>query len=171
MKIAINTLFFKHPATGSGQYLLHLLKALAEVDQENQYVLLGPDPIEQSSSALTPFLYQMAPIPGFATRNASIEKLVWEQFTAPAAAHRAGVDLYHVPYFAPPYFPRTPGIVTIHDVIPLRLPAYQASARTKAYTQLIARAAHKAALIITVSQHAKQDIIDVLKLPAERIRV
>ncbi len=171
MKIGINTLFFRHPASGSGQYLLHLLRALAEVDQQNRYVLLGPEPSLQGNSTPDTFPYQVTPIPGFATRNASIEKLVWEQFTAPAAAHRAGVDLYHVPYFAPPYFPRTPGVVTIHDVIPLRLPAYQASARTKAYTQLIARAAHKATLIITISQHAKQDIIDALKLPAERIRV
>ena len=171
MKIGINTLFFRYPASGSAQYLLHLLQALAEVDQQNQYVLLGPEPNLQSSSTPDTFPYRVASIPGFATRNASIEKLVWEQFTAPAAANRAGVDLYHVPYFAPPYFPRTPGIVTIHDVIPLRLPAYQANTRTKAYTQLITRAVHKTTLIITVSQHAKQDMIDALKLPAERIRV
>src|SRR5207253_3727929 len=68
-------------------------------------------------------------------------------------------------------FPRTPTIVTIHDVIPLRLPSYQAGARVKAYIQLVSRAAHRAAMIITVSQHAKQDIMNALKLPAERIRV
>lgn len=37
--------------------------------------------------------------------------------------------------------------------------------------RLVAHAAHKATLIITVSQHSKQDMIDALKLPAERIRV
>jgi len=171
MKIGINTLFFKYPASGSGQYLSHLLCALAEVDQQNQYVLLGPEPIERSSGVLSKFPYQVAPIPGLARRNASIEKLAWEQFTAPAAARKARVDLYHIPYFAPPFFPRTPGIITIHDVIPLRLPLYRAAARAKAYTQLITRAAHKATLIITISQHAKQDMIDALNLPAERIRV
>jgi len=41
----------------------------------------------------------------------------------------------------------------------------------KAYMQLVARAAHKATLIITISQHAKRDMIEALKLPAERIRV
>ena len=40
-----------------------------------------------------------------------------------------------------------------------------------AYMNLIARAAHKATLIITVSQHAKQDIMDALKLPSKRIHV
>jgi glycosyltransferase involved in cell wall biosynthesis len=61
--------------------------------------------------------------------------------------------------------------VTIHDVIPMRLPLYQAGTKVKAYMQLIARAAHNAAMIITISQHARQDIINVLKLPDERIRV
>ena len=110
-------------------------------------------------------------MPGLARRNASIENLMWEQFTSPSAARKARVDLLHVPYFAPPYFPRTPSVITIHDIIPLRLPQYRTDPKMKAYLQLITRAALKANLIITVSQHAKQDILDALNVPAERIRV
>ena len=171
MKIGINTYFFKFPASGSGQYLLHLLQALAEVDQENEYILLGPHPIPRKTGTLIKFPHVVTPVPGLARRNASIENLIWEQFTAPSAARKAGVDLFHIPYFAPPFFPRTPCVITIHDVIPLRLPQYRTDPKMKAYLQLIARAAHKATLIITISQHAKHDMIDALKLPAERIRV
>ncbi|HXX78658.1 MAG TPA: glycosyltransferase family 1 protein, partial [Ktedonobacteraceae bacterium] len=67
--------------------------------------------------------------------------------------------------------PGLPSVITIHDVIPLRLPEYRTDPKMKAYLQLITRAAHKATLIITVSQHAKKDIMDALKLPADRIRV
>jgi glycosyltransferase involved in cell wall biosynthesis len=171
MRIGINALFFRFLATGSGQYLKHLLNALAEVDSENEYVLLSPDALPPNSENKTRFIYLKTPVPAFARRSASLEKLVWEQFTAPAAARKAKVDLYHVPYFAPSYFSRTPSVITIHDVIPLRLPVYRTSPRMKAYLQLVARAAHKASLIITVSQHAKQDMMDALHLPAERIRV
>jgi glycosyltransferase involved in cell wall biosynthesis len=171
MKIGVNTYFFKFPASGSGQYLLHLLQALAEVDQQNQYILLGLHPVPEKIAALTRFPHVVTPVPAFASRNASIENLMWEQFTAPSAARKAGVDLLHVPYFAPPFFPRTPGVITVHDVIPLRLPQYRANPKMKAYLQLITRAARKATLIITISQHAKHDIIDALKLPPERIRV
>jgi glycosyltransferase involved in cell wall biosynthesis len=171
MKIGINTYFFKFPASGSGQYLLHLLQALAEVDQENQYILLGLHPMPATLRALTRFPYVVAHVPAFASRNASIENLTWEQFTAPSAARKAGVDLLHTPYFAPPFFPRTPGVITIHDVIPLRLPQYRTDPKMKAYLQLITRAARKATLIITISQHAKHDMIDALHLPPERIRV
>jgi len=169
MKIGINALFFQHPATGSGQYMSHLLAALAKIDPCNEYVLLGPRPVKQQSSPAFP--YQVKAVPGFAGTNENIEKVLWEQLVGPAAARQAGVDLFHIPYFAPPLLPRTPTIVTIHDVIPLRLPSYQAGTGVKAYMQLVSRAAHRAAMIITVSQHAKQDIMDALKLSAERIRV
>src|SRR6266487_2640239 len=145
MKIGINTFFFKYPASGSGQYLLHLLQALAEVDQENQYILLGPHPMPQKGAILTQFPQVVTPVPTFAARNESIEKLMWEQLTAPAAASKAGVDLFHIPYFAPPFFSRTPGVITIHDVIPLRLPIYRTSPKMKAYLRLIARAVYEAA--------------------------
>jgi len=171
MRIGINTYFFKFPASGSGQYLFHLLQALAEVDQENEYILLGSQPISENIGTLLTFPNVITPVRRLARRNASIENLMWEQFTSPSAARKAEVDLLHVPYFAPPFFPRTPSVVTIHDIIPLRIPQYRTDPKMKAYLQLITRAAQKATLIITVSQHAKQDILDALNLPAERIRV
>ena len=171
MKIGINTYFFKFPASGSGQYLLHLLQALEEVDLKNEYILLDPQPISEKNGSFTTFSHVTRPMPRLARLNASIEKLVWEQFTAPLAARKAGVDLFYVPYFAPPFFSGLPNVTTIHDVIPLRLPEYRTDPKMKAYLQLITRAARKATLIITVSQHAKQDMLDALNLPAERIRV
>ncbi len=169
MNIGINALFLQTPASGSGQYLLHLLKELKEVDQQNDYLLLGARPLARQQEL--PFPYQVHPVPAPAQRIENIAKLTWEQFTCPTAARKANVDLLHVPSFAPPLFPRTPTVVTIHDVIPLRLPAYRAGKKVEAYMRLVAQAAHKATLIITVSQHAKQDMIDALHLPAERIRV
>src|SRR5712692_4980011 len=171
MKIGINTLFFQTPASGSGQYLKHLLGALAEIDQHNEYVLLGAKPLPHNNGRQLSFPYQVSSVPAFARRDENIEKLVWEQLSGPAAARKAGVDLFHVPYFAPPLFPRTPTVVTIHDVIPLRLPLYRAGAKVEAYLRLVARAAHRATLITTVSQYAKHDIIDALHIPANRIHV
>ncbi|HEY7413968.1 MAG TPA: glycosyltransferase family 1 protein [Ktedonobacteraceae bacterium] len=168
MKIGIDASFFQFPATGTGQYMSHLLAALAEVDTKNEYILLGPHSLEIGK---TPFPYQIHPVPAVAARNKNIEKVMWEQAIGPGAAHRVGVDLYHVPYFAPPLFPRTPIVVTIHDVIPLRLPDYQPDSKVKLYMNMVARAAHRAAMVITVSQHAKQDIMEVLHLPANKIRV
>lgn len=174
MKIGINTMFFRHPASGSGQYLIHLLNALADIDTQNEFLLVGPDPLSPSVKAQlkAPFPHYVKPVTGPLGRNASLEKMIWEQWTGPGVARRHQVDLLHVPHFASPFFTRSmPVVVTIHDVIPLRLPLYRASARARVYSTVVARAAQRATMVITVSQHAKQDMIDALKIPAERIRV
>ncbi len=174
MKIGINTMFFRHPTSGSGQYLIHLLNALAEIDTHNQYLLIGPDPLTTSVRAQlkASFPYSSRKVAGPLGRNASLEKMAWEQWTGPHAARKLGVDLFHVPHFASPLFTgSTPVVVTIHDVIPLRLPLYRASAKTRVYSSVVSRAAHRATMVITVSQHAKQDMVKALNLPAERIRV
>ncbi len=46
MRIGINALFLDTPASGSGQYLLHLINALAKFDTHNEYILLGPQAIK-----------------------------------------------------------------------------------------------------------------------------
>ena len=86
MKIGINALFLQNPATGSGQYLLHLLSALAEVDKQNEYILLGPQPLKDEHAASLPFPYSVRSAPDPVTRNENIEKLMWEQLTGPTAA-------------------------------------------------------------------------------------
>jgi glycosyltransferase involved in cell wall biosynthesis len=174
MKIGIATLFFRHPASGSGQYLIQLLNALAQVAPEHEYILVGPDPLTDSvqQQLQAPFPRHVQPVSGLLGRHPSLEKMTWEQWTGPDAARRLGVDVLHVPHFAPPLFTgKLPVVVTIHDVIPLRLPLYRASAKARVYARVVARAARQATLVITISQHARQDIIDTLHIPAERIRV
>jgi hypothetical protein len=49
MKIGINALFYQYPASGSGQYLSHLLHALSALDSRNEYILFGPRPLPQNN--------------------------------------------------------------------------------------------------------------------------
>ena len=77
-----------------------------------------------------------------------------------------------MPHFAPPLrTSRHPQTRTIHDVIILALPEYRATPRPMPTRRLVAQAAHSAAAIITVSEWSKQDIIEYLRIPAERIQV
>jgi glycosyltransferase involved in cell wall biosynthesis len=173
MRIGISSVFLKYPSTGMGQLLIHLLKALEDIDQRNEYILLGPQSTPWHHAAETSFSIYTAPVLAFAARKENIERIIWEQITGPAAAHRVGVNLLHIPYYAPPLFLRSPTVVTIADAIILRSPLHRATigTHTKLYIDLIGRAARKAALIITLSHHARQEIVDTLKIPAERVRV
>jgi len=98
-------------------------------------------------------------------------KLLFEQLGAPRAARRMGVDLLHYPYFAAPVAATVPVIATIHDLVPLLLPAYRGSPFVRAYTFLQARACARARLILTDSAASMRDILRHLGIPAARVRV
>jgi glycosyltransferase involved in cell wall biosynthesis len=61
-------------------------------------------------------------------------------------------------------------VVTIHDLIPMLLPAYRGGPLVQLYTRLVLASARRAALVLTDSLASKQDIEDHLELPLERVR-
>lgn len=153
MQIGINAFFLRHPETGSGQYTCNLLEALAKVDLTNEYLLFSPGP--------TPKVFRICNL------SKNLAKLWFEQVSFPLSCRY--LDLTHVPYFASPLFPTTPTVVTIHDLIPLILPAYRSALFVRAYTHLVAEAAKRAKAVITDSQASKRDILRLLGIPPERV--
>ncbi|GAC1476659.1 MAG: glycosyltransferase family 1 protein [Ktedonobacterales bacterium] len=172
MRIAYNALFLQYPGSGTGQYARHLLQALGRVDGINDYLILSPHDIPDAPETPSTFTWTTVPVGRLDRGGKGVEKLVWEQHTFPTAAKREHAGVMHIPHFAPPLVTHgIPTVVTIHDVINLRLPAYRASPTASAYGQLVGRATKQATLVITVSEYSKRDIMETLGLPADRIRV
>lgn len=172
MRVAFNAQFLQEPKTGTGRYVFNLLSALGRVDGINEYLLLSPHDLATQPETPNSFRWETTPVGVLGKGGENVEKVVWEQRTFPAAAKRANARVAHIPHFAPPL--RTlgvPYIVTIHDVIPLRLPEYRATPAVQAYMAVVARAARKAAAVIADSEHCKRDIMDLLGIPASRIKV
>ncbi len=167
MRIGISAHFWPQFTVGSGQYLRHLVRELARLGAGHRLVLIGeqgafhgdPPPVET-------YEVSRGPIP--AGRPA---KLWFEQVAVPRAARALRLDLLHVPYLAPPLFSPVPTIVTVHDLIPLLLPAYRGSWRKRAYFWLDVQATRRADLLLAVSEHTKADTVRHLRYPAERIHV
>jgi len=169
MRIGFNAAFLGQETTGSGQYARQLLRALAELgacDEYLLYTLENPDFFEKQGF----WDGQVLRMP-FTGRSKNLDKLWFEQVAFPRACGRASVDLAHVPYFASPLCPTVPTVVTVHDLIPMLLPAYRDSIWVRLYTHLVAAAARRARLIITDSLASKNDIVKHLRVPAERVRV
>jgi glycosyltransferase involved in cell wall biosynthesis len=168
MRIGINALFLERPETGSGQYTRNLLQALAKAEPTNKYLLISPGPAPSVSEFQLPISNLQLPTSNL---RKNLTKLWFEQVAFPLACRRLGVDLAHVPYFASPLFSAVPTVVTVHDLIPLILPAYRGSPLVRLYTRLVAAAARKAEAIITVSQASRQDIVRYLHISPERVHV
>ena len=103
--------------------------------------------------------------------HGNLAKVWFEQIGFPRACRSLGLDLTHVPYFAPPLCPTLPTVVTVHDLIPLILPAYGESLGVRIYMRLVSAAARRATLVLTDSQASARDIRGLLRLPDERLRV
>jgi len=172
MRVAFNALFLQEPHTGTGRYVYNLLQALGRVDGVTEYAVLSPRQPKVVPETPSSFLWETIPVGHLRRGGENVEKLAWEQITFPTAAKRLGARVMHVPHFAPPRFThRIPTIVTIHDAINLRLAAYRASPAVQAYSWWVTQAARHADLVVTVSEHAKADIIELLGIPADRVRV
>jgi glycosyltransferase involved in cell wall biosynthesis len=99
----------------------------------------------------------------------------WEQFWLPAQSKRDGVQLLHCPLnFGLPYFSHCPRVLTLHDAIDQRHAPSQSlqpklTALRERLRYWIARTrAHR---VITVSQHAQNDLVRYLGLPASKVVV
>lgn len=142
MIVSLNGYFLNNPHTGSGQYTLNLAGQLPSLRVARPKGTLG-----------------------------NLAKLRWEQFGWPSAARSAGADVWHCPYFALPLRRDRPAVVTIHDLIPMVLPAYRGSTLVRSYTRLQALACRSASAILVDSECSKRDVLRLLSVPADRVHV
>jgi glycosyltransferase involved in cell wall biosynthesis len=166
MRIAINGWFLGQAGTGSGQYLDGLLRHMPEVAPEHQFLLVAPSDVSRVT------------FPGLQLEYLSVEsqswrsnlgKVLFEQVVFPRACRRWGADVAHVPYWGSPLWRPVPTVVTVHDLIPLLLPAYRGGLPVRLYTRLVAASARRAAAVLTDSLSSKDDIQTHLGIPPERV--
>lgn len=168
MKIGINARFLVHPFTGIGQYTRSLVKTMAKMAPENEYLLFTPELVEID----LPENCKQIRVVEKEIRSASMRKAHWEHVLLPKEMERFEVDIAHFLY---PSNPRRklpmPTIVTVHDVIPWRLKAYRRRLRSKVHHLYARMALKKADHVVTVSEFSKSEIIKVLKVKEKNISV
>jgi glycosyltransferase involved in cell wall biosynthesis len=167
LRIAINAWFLDRPGTGSGQYLHGLLRTMPVVAPHHHFLLVTPPGASECRiPGLEPEFWS------FNSRlwRSRLGKVLFEQVAFPRACRRWGADVAHVPYWGSPLQPGVPTVVTIHDLIPLLLPAYRGGLLVRLYTRLVTASARRAALVLTDSQASKGDIEAHLGLPPESVR-
>ncbi|MBV7333838.1 glycosyltransferase family 4 protein [Chloroflexi bacterium TSY] len=182
MRIVINGWFLGQDTAGSGQYLHYLLAHLARAAPDAQLCLLTPScpAVCREQQFNTLFAQATHELPSsnvellvHALPNIAspLAKLYWEQILFPRIALRRGADLLWVPYWAAPFWQPRPTVVTIHDLIPLLLPAYRGRLLQRAYAFLVSQTAKRSTAILTISQASARDIVTHLNVPGDRVFV
>jgi len=165
MKIGIDISQLAFPGSGSAVYTENLVKNLLK-SQENEYVLFFSS------------LRQPAPR-NFKSINLKLPPLLLEQLwnrfhLLPIEKLIGEIDVFHTSdWLEPPA--HCLKVTTIHDLIIYKYPetfqrrgGHDIVANLKRKLEWVKK---ESALVIAVSESTKQDIIEILKIPAKKIRV
>jgi len=149
---------------GIGTYTRNLLRHLARLDPDTEYVLLCQEADLGIASQLgRNFRTVLEPSPNYSVR---------EQVHVPWVLHRERVDVFHAPHYVLPPLIRCRSVVTIHDCIHLMFPQYLPNRAAYLYAKAsMWTAAHRSDRILTVSEASKRDILHFFNVPAEKIVV
>ena len=149
---------------GIGTYIRNVLKHMARLDRQTEFVLLCRPRDVDTLNALGENFRAVPTTAG----NYSMA----EQWRIPLALRRERVSLFHAPHYVLPPLVRCPAVVTIHDCIHLRFPQYLPNKLAHAYARtFLWTATHQANRIITVSEASKRDILQYFSIPPEKIEV
>jgi glycosyltransferase involved in cell wall biosynthesis len=98
-----------------------------------------------------------------------VRDLWWYPHGLPREAR--GLDVLHCPTFRGPVRSRVPVVVTVHDLAVLRHPG-TFNQWTRRYSRLaVPRVARAARRVIAVSEFTRGEIVELLGVPADRLRV
>jgi len=98
----------------------------------------------------------------------------WDRVTLPRMVRRDRLDVFLSPCFKAPGVRSCPVVISIHDLLFLRMPP-EVSGRSalycRAFKPLAAGFAKRAKAILTVSEHSQRDIVELLRVPKKKTHV
>ncbi|MBV9770656.1 MAG: glycosyltransferase family 4 protein [Bryobacterales bacterium] len=122
IRIGVNALYLIPGGVGGTEiYLRNLLRALAEIDHENEYVVFTN---RETGAELAPDRpnFVRAPQPVNATFRPG--RIFWEQLALPLAARKHQLDVLFNPGFTAPLLCACPMVTVFHDLQHKRHPEY-----------------------------------------------
>jgi glycosyltransferase involved in cell wall biosynthesis len=123
---------------------------------------------------LLPHLRELADVEelawgGSGKASTILRDVLWYPLTLPRRAR--WLDVLHCPSFRAPVRSAAPLVVTVHDLAVLRHPEVF-NRWTRTYSRFfVPRVVRAAARVIAVSEFTKRELVEVLRVPEEKIRV
>ena len=149
---------------GIGTYLKSLLAGLSRRDDDAEYVLFLQEEDMDSCAGLGGNFRRLV--------CAAAPYSLAEQVALPRLLGRERLDLIHHPHYFAPLFGKTPMVATIHDLIHQLFPALCPSPlHWRASKWMVGKTARRARLILVVSEHTKNDVVEHVGVPDDKVRV
>lgn len=166
MKIGIDGRAAKwYRGTGIGTYTYQLISCLNKIDNINDYLLFMPENCELKLSFKDNF--NLNNITEGTSNN------FWDEVNIPNILKDLNIELYHVPQngVGIPANKECGFTITLHDVIPYKMPETVSSRYLKIFNEHIPKIVEMCDGIITVSNYSKKDIMETFNFPEDKIFV
>ncbi len=95
----------------------------------------------------------------------------WENVRLPLAALTDGISLLHCPSQTAPWLTPCPMVLTVHDLIPVRIGDGWCEADIDRFRRNLLRQVGKACRIIAVSEFTKRDLMAFCRIPEDKVDV
>lgn len=161
MRIGIDTRLVYYSQAGITQYILRLIQGLAEIDRENEFIILQ----SRKDKHIIVDKPNFKRVPLWTPSHHR-----FEQYTLRVEISRLGLDVLHSADFIPPFRRNCKSVITIHDLAFLLYPHFLTKESARYYGQ-IDEAVKWTDHIIAVSESTKQDTIRLLGVPEHKITV
>jgi len=171
MKIAIDARLYGPVGTGIGRYLQNLLRELAEIDKETDYViLLRKSNFHLFNPSSENFKKVVIDTPWYSVR---------EQISVPAFLYKEKPDLVHFPHINVPLVWPGKYIVTVHDLTVGKFGGRKASTRSLplflvknlGFKIVLNQALRRAQKILVPSKYVGGEVEKNYRLPKSKVEV
>ena len=161
-----------HNFTGLGNYSRTLIDTLAHFYPENSYCLFTPK-INVSDKRVSTFLSGKnlkLTTPDFPFNNMPA---LWRSFFINQDIYNSDIDIFHGLSQELPIglSKKIKQVVTVHDLIQMRYPEDYNIIDKEIFNLKVKQACQQADIIVAISEQTKIDIVNFLKIDAEKIRV
>jgi glycosyltransferase involved in cell wall biosynthesis len=161
---------------GIGRYTRGIVGALAEQDTEHTFVLVvAGDGAEETTPRARNREADLGA--NFRVRQLPMSNrlwtIVWHRWRLPLPVDLlAGpMDVFHSPDYVLPPVRRGRKVVTVHDLSFLRYPEGAGPRLRKYLSRAVPRSAREADLVLADSESTRRDVVDLLRIAAERVEV
>lgn len=156
-RVGMNGRVLTKPSPGGvGRYTHHLLTELAPDGADGHKC--SPVAVGAEGAASLPDGVEAT---GTVPAHSGLRAHFWEQVKLPRILSSKKYEVFHTPAGQPPVLSGTPLVTTIHDVSPITHPEWFADAYVALYRVLTPLAVRASDRIITVSEFARDEIVDV----------
>ncbi|MBC7222665.1 MAG: glycosyltransferase family 4 protein [Anaerolineae bacterium] len=161
-----------HQRAGIGRYARSLVRTALARDEVNRYTLLhtraSPE-VRQRLAQSMPARARFLQLPLGHRWFALLFHRWW--LPLPLTALVGHWDVYHSPDFVLPRLRGGRTLVTVHDLSFLRVPQFADPNLRRFLTRAVPRSVRQADVILADSAATRDDLVELLRVPQERIRV